>query len=186
MRILTNKTMNKLPKLHLLANTFQYRPAINCIKIEKGKAIVTDGNILVVYNKLHDYFDKKVLEFIDGKLIDCNVWKIICECELFNITSGQFSCLHKGVWVSFPYLSQVNENYPDWKNVVPKKINSDLNTIGLNVNYLAKLKTVFRSSYVPIRLEIDKPTTAMRFYGEDYYKGYFDGMLMPVVLNSYA
>jgi hypothetical protein len=175
--------MNKLPKLHLICGQDQLRPMFGTILIENGKAFATDAFIAIEL-ELSNLLESEIIEFLEGKVIDFGIWSILCECERFSITSGQLSCLTNKGWIAFPYLSQLNDKYPDVKKAIDDaflKDNTD-SKIGLNLNKLDLLRKCLRyETNQNIILNITETNKAICITNEsEYYL--FRCILMPITI----
>lgn len=69
---------NELPELHRVCSTDHMRPPLMNVFIEQGLAVATDAHSLV-WCKLKDFMDDKIVESLEGQYITPQVWKVLCD-----------------------------------------------------------------------------------------------------------
>lgn len=91
-----------LPPLHLACSNDDRRPAMNCVWINAGIAYATNAHVLAVFDLKGSTLSKDNIEYLHGKLIDKNVWKLLCKSHIKEVTktgivvNGEYATIEYG------------------------------------------------------------------------------------------
>ena len=118
-----------------------FRPAINGVYVDNGRLVATDTHVLITYTPFERNKTNEFSQY-DGKIINLDTY-----------------IKTKGRSITF-----INEKYPDYEAVIPKKENQkvikDVNVLSL-LNYLTGVKALRKNIYnniFQVVIQFDKET----------------------------
>lgn len=137
-----------LPPMHLLCSNDSLRPAMQCVHIEDGIATATNAYALVRYD-INNYLEQDVVEFLEGKLINRDAWKLMCSVPtmFIRVIDDRLVVKHfnniSDCNITIPF---VDEKYPDFhaitKDVFSLELKEAKERICFNVKLLGTIAKV--------------------------------------------
>lgn len=172
------KTLS-LPKLHYITAKDDFRPAMQYIKVENGKAMATDAHIAAVVD----------LSCFDLELPNCYIlardWKKMCANNAIFKIVGNIVEIHTKAGVDLiRFIPEIEftHKYPELLSVIPTKENAlPVEWIGLNTWVLSRLCAVLPGLGLKFQFSgINKP---IRF---DAHNSIVDiyGAIMPIYIHE--
>lgn len=139
--------MYLLPKMHLLCSDDNLRPAMKGVYIQNGNAISTNGHVLSVCDLSDTHIQD--IEYINGKIIKKNLWKLLCESNYISCSKDTISFRFDSIFIHVKESEYViNEKYPNLKNIFPKEFIMNglkpVDSISFNPSYSDLIRRCYR------------------------------------------
>jgi hypothetical protein len=118
-----------LPPIHLACSTDEIRPAMNCVWINSGIAYATDAHVLAVVDLREESgLTPDQIEFLHGKLIHRNVWKLLCKSFIQEITATGIVVLGDYATVEYRF-AEPDMKYPNVITVLNERLAKPLESV---------------------------------------------------------
>lgn len=144
-------------KLNLACANDELRQNLRYIIFENGKAVCTDGYILVAQQlKLHG-FEEEEVKLLEGYAIHKNVFKEVYKKQQVKVLEqGILECYDKDwnkTMIQLVKLEDLGLKFLDWKKVILTKKQS-INEFGIDMKIVSKVKDLTLNSIKHVRVEL--------------------------------
>lgn len=147
-------------KLNLACGKDEQRPILNHIYFSEGKAIATDGHILIAQDlDLNEFEDNISLDMFEGKYLHSEVFKEVFKYNILGVDEEGLLCIKENISCKFLW-SKPFDKFPNWKNVIPEK-RASLPNLFLHPFKLAALEKVMIDSDKGMKLTFSGETSGI-------------------------
>lgn len=169
-------------KLNLACADDKYRVALNYVVFKGGKAICTNGTMLVIQCLEVHGFEEHEIEEMEGGMIHCDVFKEIIRYKSVEVKDGHFECVKGEVTTKFAIEEE--KEFPDYKNSLPSLHETGpLESVGVNLSLMKKAHDITMSYNKHVEARFHHETKAIIMRGTDLSWEQETILIMPVTID---
>ena len=171
---------NEKAKLYKVCANDHYRPTLNNVFFDSGKAIASNGHTMIVapINQISNLEDD-MIEKLNGKMINGRSYKKLLEYDFISDIDNEGITCTKGFETVKFLFDKLCGKYPDYNSVFPANMGS-VPYIGLRGKSLCELCEAVGQEYAKIEFSDTEGAAKVSFRDSD-----IKGIIMPALVDDY-